>query len=170
LAPAIGAPGASGALPTIRPAADGTFHIGLPAGESRISNLLGLPPGYTLKSFSYGSTDLLKNPLKIAATDTLELQISLVNTSIPVKVSGRVEGVDLNALAKTPVRVTMTSPSFMVPLTVDVRADGTFEYSKVYPGSYRILAETGPSQPQRIPAPVIVGDKVITDLVVTIPK
>jgi hypothetical protein len=170
LAPVIGAPGASGTLPTIRPAADGTFHIGLPAGEIRISNLVGLPPGYTVKSFSYGSTDLLKNPLKIAATDMLELQISLVNTSTPVNISGRVDGVDLNALAKTPVRVTMTSPSFMVPLTVDVRPDGTFEFSKVYPGNYRILAEAGPSQPQRIPVPVIVGEKEITGLVVTIPK
>jgi hypothetical protein len=135
-----------------------------------MANFTGLPPGYTVRSLTYGSTDLLKNPLKIAVTDTLELQISLVNSATPAKVSGRIEGLDLSTLAKTPVRVTMTSPSFMVPLTVDVRPDGTFEFFKVYPGSYRILAETGPSQPQRIPASVIVGDKEINDLVVTVPK
>jgi hypothetical protein len=167
---AIGAPGASGTLPTIRPGTDGTFHIGLPVGESRMANFISLPPGYTVKSLTYGSTDLLTNPLKIAVTDALELQISLVNSATPAKVSGRIEGLDLSTLAKTPVRVTMTSPSFMVPLTVDVRPDGTFEFFKVYPGSYRILAETGPSQPQRIPASVIVGDKEINDLVVIVPK
>jgi len=171
LPPAIGAPGASGTLPTIRPGTDGTFHIGLPAGESRMTNFVGLPPGYAVKSLTYGSTDLLKNPLKIAATDTLELQISLVNSSIPVKVSGRIEGWDLSTLAKTPVRVTMTSPSFMVPLTADVRPDGTFELSKVYPGNYRVLVETDtPPQTQRIPIPLAVGDKEITDVVVTVPK
>jgi hypothetical protein len=167
---AIGAAGPSGTLPTIRPGTDGTFHIGLPAGESRAANFVGLPPGYRVKSFGFGSTDLLKNPMKIAATDTTELQITLVNAATPVKVSGRLEGVDLNVPAKTPVRVTMTSPSFMVPLTVDVRSDGTFEFSKVYPGNYRILAETGSTPTQRIPVPMVVGDKEIAGLVITVPK
>jgi hypothetical protein len=167
---AIGAAGPSGTLPTIRPGTDGTFHIGLPAGESRAANFVGLPPGYRVKSFSFGSTDLLKNPMKIAATDTTELQITLVNAATPVKVSGRIEGMDLNVPAKTPVGVTMTSPSFMVPLTVDVRSDGTFEFSKVYPGNYRILAETGSTPTQRIPVPMVVGDKEIAGLVITVPK
>jgi hypothetical protein len=170
LSASIGIAGPSGTLPTIRPGTDGTFHIGLPAGEIQAANFVGLPPGYTVKSFTYGSTDLLKNPLKIATTDPLELQISLVNSATPVKVSGRVEGVDLNTLAKTPVRITMTSPSFMVPLTVDARPDGTFEFSRVYPGNYRLLAETGLSQAQRLFTPLIVADKEITDLVITIPK
>jgi hypothetical protein len=165
---AVGAPGGSGTLPTIRPGPDGTFHIGLPAGEIRIASFVGLPPGYTVKSVTYGSADLLKTPMKIAATDTLELQIVLVNSATPVKVSGRIEGVILNTLAKTSVRVTMTNPSFT--LTVDVRPDGTFEFSKVYPGNYRVLAETDTLQNQRNPIPLIVRDKEITDVVVPVSK
>jgi hypothetical protein len=162
LASAPGVPGVIGTPPTIRPGADGTFHIGLPAGEIRIASFVGLPLGYTVKSVMYGSTDVLKNPMKIAMTDTLELQIVLVNSATPVKVSGRVEG------ANTKGRVTITSPSFT--LSVDVRPDGTFEFPKVYPGSYRVLAETDAPENQGIPIPLLVGDREITDLVVTVPK
>ncbi len=162
-------PGISGTLPTIRPGADGTFHIGLPEGESRVTNFIGLPPGYTVKSFSYGSTDLLKGPLKVTLADAAEFQITLVNTATPVKVSGRVDSVDLNALAANPIRVTMIG-SFVVPITADVRADGSFEFPRVYPGNYRVSAAPRSAQILPVGIPLVVADKEIAGVVVTIPK
>jgi hypothetical protein len=147
-----------------------TVFIGLPEGEIRLSNLVGLPPGYRVASLTYGSTNLLEDLLKVSATNGEELHLALVNSAKPVKVSGRIEGADLNTIAKTPVRITMRSPSFVLPLTVDVRSDGTFEFSQVFPGNYRIQAETDPSSSQQIFAPVVVGEKEIKDLVVTVAK
>jgi hypothetical protein len=155
----------------INPQPDGTFRLTLLEGEQRIGNVSGLPPGYALKSLTYGSTDILKNPLKVAASDSFELRATITTSSAtPVHVSGRIEGVDLNTLTSTPVRVTMTSPSFPVPLTVDVRPGGTFEFFRVYAGNYRILTETAPTPTQRFFVPVNVGGKDITGLVVTVPK
>jgi len=166
----VATPGASGTLPTIRPGPDGTFHIGLPAGESRVTNFIGLPPGYTLKAFSYGSTDLQKNPLKVAAGDTAELQITLVNMATPVKVSGRVEGVDLSTISANPVRVTLFSSSFVIPLTADVRADGSFEIPVVYPGNYRVSAAAKSAPVLPVGAALAVSNDEITDLIVPFPK
>src|SRR6185369_17270130 len=53
-----------------RPEMDGTFQIWLPEGEFRLNNFVVLPSGYRVTSFTYGRTDLLKNPLRVSAGDT----------------------------------------------------------------------------------------------------
>ena len=64
---------AGAALPA-NPQQDGSFTITLPEGERQISILqTSIPPGYALTSLSYGTTDLLKNPLHVAMTDTAQL-------------------------------------------------------------------------------------------------
>src|SRR5215475_12633751 len=52
---------------TIRPQIDGSFRVVLPPGEYRVGAPLGLPPGYTLESITYGRVDLLQNPLKVSS-------------------------------------------------------------------------------------------------------
>src|SRR5262249_25410545 len=50
--------------------ADGVFTITLPEGERAISiQPASLPQGYSVDSFMYGTTDLLKNPIRVALTD-----------------------------------------------------------------------------------------------------
>src|SRR5262249_22780921 len=49
---------------------DGLFKITLPEGERAISILpSSLPTGYSVDSFTYGSQDLLKNPIRVASND-----------------------------------------------------------------------------------------------------
>src|SRR6185436_1047616 len=55
----------------IDPQPDGTFKVTLYVGEYYDPNV-GLPPGYTLKSFTYGATDVTQSPLKIAETGAAE--------------------------------------------------------------------------------------------------
>lgn len=54
--------------------ADGRFKVSLPEGERRLSLNVA---GYTVKAFSFGSVDLLKDPLMIGATNTEELKLTL---------------------------------------------------------------------------------------------
>jgi len=152
-----------------RPEMDGTFQIWLPEGEFRLNNFFALPSGYRVTSFTYGRTDLLKNPLRVSAGDTDEFQLTLESTATPVKVSGRVEGVDLSTLAKSPVRLTMISSVFVQSLTTEVRSDGTFEFTSVFPASYQ-MHKDGEQQPGRILASINVRNKDITNLIVNFPK
>lgn len=60
---------------TVTPQAGGALLVKLPEGERRVTAEV---PGQTLKSLSYGSTDLLRNPLlKVSSADTAQLEITL---------------------------------------------------------------------------------------------
>jgi len=56
------------------PESDGTFQVTLSEGERR-TNLNA--PGFSVKAFSYGSANLLRDPLRISATDSAEFSITL---------------------------------------------------------------------------------------------
>src|SRR5688572_23584696 len=60
----------------INPQSDGTFKASFPVGLSIVGAVTG-PAGFSIRSIMYGSTDLLKEPLNIAATDAAELVIVL---------------------------------------------------------------------------------------------
>jgi hypothetical protein len=62
---------------------DGTFTVGGVHGEQRIS-VLGLPLPYSVKSITYGSTDLLTNPLVLSSPPTSEIEVTLERTSAAV--------------------------------------------------------------------------------------
>jgi hypothetical protein len=53
---------------------DGRFKVTLPEGENRISVNAA---GYLAKSLTFGAADLLKDPIKIGATNTDELRVTL---------------------------------------------------------------------------------------------
>jgi hypothetical protein len=84
---------------------DGVFKVTLPEGERAISiQSSSLPSGYSVDSFTYGTTDLLKNPMRIALTDTAEIAIAVDATTLkPHNISGKVTGL----LTTQGVRVVM---------------------------------------------------------------
>jgi hypothetical protein len=76
-APMIEAKPANGAILATAIRTDGTFRFPLSEGEYRIT-AARLPAGTSLKSISYGSIDLMKDPLKLDGTaDIMELTIIL---------------------------------------------------------------------------------------------
>jgi len=137
-------PGAVSVIPlsslviSINTLPDGTFRLQLPEGErSPLSMPVNLPPGYSLKSVFYGSTDLLRSPLKISRSDPQEFVIVVASADAkPVTVSGQVDGLDAAEFAKGTVRLLMDSPSYAINHNVIVKSDGTFELMNVYPGTY----------------------------------
>jgi len=73
---------------------DGSFRVTLPEGDRRLTLNV---PGYTVKSLTYGTVDVLRNPLlKIAGADSAEFSVVLSPTAavtgIGVGVPGGVPG------------------------------------------------------------------------------
>jgi len=86
---------------TVVPAAapDGTLRVTLPEGEHQIK-VTGLPAGYSVKSLTYGSTNLLTGKLKAVSSDSQSIAITLATTTPP----SRSEGAVRIARAFTPKR------------------------------------------------------------------
>lgn len=122
---------------TIFPLPDGTFTLTLPEGETRVGPATRIPPGYTLKSFTYGSVDLLREPLKVSKSDTSELTITVMPPAVtPVSISGRVDGI-LPELTRGVTRVSLATTEYSIPpYETTVNADGTFLLANVFPGTY----------------------------------
>ena len=68
--------------------ADGKFSVLMPLGERRVTMNVA---GASVQSFSYGSTDLLREPLKLSSADSSEMLVTLVQTT-PGAVGGVVGG------------------------------------------------------------------------------
>ena len=69
---------------------NGAFKVTLPEGERRVTVSA---PGYVVRSITYGSTDLLKDSLKIAASDSAQIRVMLAalsGTPVPGGVLGGV--------------------------------------------------------------------------------
>src|SRR5262249_3816502 len=111
-----GPQGAATVRSEVRP--DGTFNLMLPEGQRRINVTAGLiPSGYVVTSFTYGSADLLKTPLQIAAGDFPELRVTYDTASTTFeKVSGRVVGAAPRLLAGDVVL--SPAPGGVAPLQV----------------------------------------------------
>jgi Carboxypeptidase regulatory-like domain len=137
----------AGAYSTTEAISEGVLKTQLPEGEYGVS-LSGLPIGYKLKSIVEGSTDLLKDRLKIAAADPpLQLIVSLEASSPPpwVKVSGRV--VDRRGPTSLSPRKVVLCSGVTAIHEADVCADGSFEFGMVLPGKY-ILQPAKPPGPR----------------------
>ncbi len=157
LTPPGGIPGTAANFPA-NPQQDGSFQIALPEGERQLALVTGgLPPGYKLASLTYGTTDLLKDPFRIAATDNAELRVTFDTTSVaPVTVSGRVTGL----LTTQGVRVVLISP-VLDSVETSVNPDGTFTFSKVIPGNYIARLSLSGLLAAR---PIAVGNRDVTDV------
>jgi hypothetical protein len=163
LAPVAGISASSASVPTTAEP-DGSFKVALPEGERQLTLVAGtIPPGYKVSTFTYGTTDLLKNPIRIVSADTAELRVMLDATSItPVRVSGRVA----DLLTTQSVRVVLTNPVFG-SVEAPVSSDGSFAFSKVLPGTYTArLSLSGLSAGKQI----TVADRDLTDVLITYPR
>jgi TonB family protein len=58
---------------------DGTFSVVIPEGERRITVVV---PGYTVQSVTYGSSDVLRDPIRVSSADSSELRLTLVPAAI----------------------------------------------------------------------------------------
>jgi len=62
----------------LKPGADGTFQVGLPEGERKISVLKErVPAGFAVEACTYGSQNLLNNPIRIAPGPLSDISITI---------------------------------------------------------------------------------------------
>jgi hypothetical protein len=138
----------------------GTFVLSMPASGWRIS-LTNLPAGYSVKSMTYGSTDLLREPLTLNdnATTEIQLTLSLAANSLH-KVSGRVTGL---GPSPTRVSISLVGASTAFTMNVPVDSDGNFEFADVAQGNY--IARL-PGRTPLLSIPVTVGNADVTGLII----
>ena len=154
----------------INPEKNGSFRLTLPEGEWKVDALNALPPGYSVKSFTYGATDLTRDLLKISPADSRQLQLTLTTASRPpVQVSGRIFGLTGNE-ARGAVRVTLRSAFYATPLTTIAAPDGSFAFPRVFPGSYTLdLQFPGFNRREPVLPLLAVNDADIRDIRVNVP-
>jgi hypothetical protein len=144
---------------------DGVFRVTLPEGERAISiQPSSLPTGYSVDSFTYGTTDLLKNPMRVALTDTAEIAIAVDATTVkPHNVSGKVTGL----LTTQGVRVVLQGGNLGTGVESPVSPDGSFAFTGVLPGNYSArLSLSG----HVVAASVNVGNNDVANLVINYPR
>ncbi len=146
-------------------AQDGSFKIALPEGERSISILpSSLPAGFSVSFFSYGSVDLLKNPLRVALNDTAVIAIALDATAVkPHSVSGKVTGL----LRTQGVRVVLQGGNLGTGVESPIAADGSFGFTDILPGNYSArLSLSG----HVVTASVSVGNSDVSNLTINYPR
>jgi hypothetical protein len=124
----------SSMLIVVRPEADGTFKTKVPEDERRVS-ITGLPLGYEITSAMFGSTDILRQPMKISGSAAGEIQIRLaVDPAVAWgSVRGRVTGLDME---KGSVRLVLNSAESFSTFEATINADGSFNFPRVPQGTY----------------------------------
>jgi Carboxypeptidase regulatory-like domain len=160
----ISANGKDGVVPASMETSE-KFRFTLREGGHRIS-LTNVPAGYALKSIVQGATDLQIEPLRISGTDVAEVVVTLGPSSpnlwrrLSGKVSAPAGSVTLNTL-----RVGLNGSGFN--LEAPVSNDGTFEFSKLPPGSYtvRLIPSNGVAT-----TTITVADKDVTGVALQIPN
>src|SRR5438552_5997055 len=126
----------SGSTVTVlaKPERDGSFRAKLPADERRV-RVSGFPLGYLLKSVTYGTTDVLKEPLKISKDDLDELKVALgPDPALPFgNLRGRITGLDPQ---RNGVRLALNGVTAFATFEASVGLDGSFAFSKIPQGMY----------------------------------
>ena len=118
----------------------------------------------------YGSTDLAKAPFKISSTDTAELRISISTPDQPpVKVSGKVSGLDPSMFVRGPINVSLNAPGYAMALTTQVSPNGSFEFPAVFPGNYTARAGSV-SNGNLAAANVTVAGSDVTGVEIALPR
>jgi len=163
LAPFAGIPVSAANLP-VNAQPDGTFDIALPEGERQISLAAGsVPGGYKVASVTYGTTDLLKNPIRVTRAENAEVRVTFdASAIVPVKVSGRVA----NLLSTQGVRVVLMNPTFG-SFEASVNPDGSFLFPRVLPGNYTARLSLSGLTAART---VAVGAADVADIVINYPR
>ena len=165
-----GSGAASGATATNGVLNQGQLRTQLPEGEYRVS-WSNLPAGYSLKSITAGSVDLLANPFKVATGAPPPPVNVLLGVSSPppwVKVSGRIVSPQpIQPGVRYQVALTGTPTNPMDAVRTTAIADGSFEFSRVPAGSYTVrLTLPGLLVP---PTSLAVGNKDLSGVEIAVP-
>jgi hypothetical protein len=113
---------------------DGRFRLELPEGRHRLR--ADTSEGYLVKSIRYGSTDLMREPLKLDSTpDEVVVTLTTLPAVAWTKVAGAVSG---RQNIKEPVSVRLSNDRTKHEVEIAPKADGKFEFPKVLPGIYSI--------------------------------
>jgi TonB family protein len=143
---------------SINPQADGAFKVTLPVGEFRVT---AFSAGYAVRSFTYGSTDLMREPLKLAANDASELRIVLSPTlgTVTGTVRGGVVGGVLGGIISTtaPPPPPPTPPPSPLPAGV-TRISGAIAQAN-------LISQTPPAYPDLARAARIQGAVVVEAII-----
>jgi TonB family protein len=145
--------------------AAGAFSSQLTPGDYRLA-VSGIPTGYSLKSVTVGTLDLLTNPLKVVAgTPPAPINVMLGVAAPPpwVKVSGKVGGPGL--MGVTPYPLTLTGKGLLAPMQSSLMPDGSFEFPRVLPGDYTLAVGV----PAARKIPIQVGSTNLSGIDIAIP-
>ena len=115
------------------------LELALIAGEFRIKPVR-LPAGFTVRSMTYGATDLLKSPLRVDGPTNTRIEVTLRSVD-PASITGpRISGsVRMPAGEGTPrptLVVFSATDSLGQTYQTPIRTDSSFEFSAIPPGTY----------------------------------
>jgi carboxypeptidase family protein len=156
---------------------DGTLQLWLPEGEYRLS--VDLRGEYALKSLTWGSTDLLIQPLKISASSSRDLEIQLtLRLTKSAKVRGRVRAPGLRGETAAPYKMSAYRAGALVEwYSIVSNVDGTFE-TTVIPGVYTLSVQTkspdrtvhAPGAPRLSTLPFQVAGRDVSGIEINLPR
>jgi hypothetical protein len=144
----------------------GVAIMNVPAGDYRVA-VKDVPPEYRVESFTYGNTNLLKKAVNFTGSvQRFMLKLSLAQPSKLRRIRGRVVGVE--NISTTPYgaatsQVTLSGPSLLSSMQIQIEKDGSYQFSNVRSGNYTLQA--GHSEP----VSVVVADKDIQNLDLLVP-
>jgi len=116
-----------------------SFAVSVPIGSTAQFDVVGLPPGYFLKSVELGGRDVGLGPVVIDGKSlaTLVLTAGYLPVSTLQKVTARGKVVNIaREVRVTSVSFTSTNPTGPT-LVSELRPDGTFEFPSIPIGVYR---------------------------------
>jgi hypothetical protein len=138
---------------TIMPlSSDGRFGRILEAEEYRFY-LRNLPDEYTITSITSGTQDLLKETLKVVATESKNIEIRVARRAGPAPNEVKVSGSVVDGIAGSPAqaeRITFCclNSGPVERFSTSLRPDGSFEFAGVPPGRYTVDLETRSGLPK----------------------
>jgi hypothetical protein len=161
----------------VRP--DGTFATQLPVGGYLTTAFAGPPPagrvqtpppfpsGYYVKQLETESQNLLTGPLRIGDADSRVRIAMSLGVSPGVTVSGRVNVADTKADRSRNVSLTSFVTSEIAEAAI--QDDGSFEISRIPPGTYMASVSVTP-QVRSAPVTVVVPNRGLTGLEIAVPQ
>jgi hypothetical protein len=140
---------------------DGSFQITASEGSSPRITPASLPPGYSVKSISYGNRDLASNSLRFEGMEAERLRVTLNSPVQTFTVSGRING---NPPANANHVWLAESTGRYRTLETTITADRRFEFSGVAPGTYTAKLVGPGFSASTATAPVVVSERNVANL------
>lgn len=152
----------------IKPEPDGSFKARLPEDERRV-RISGYPLGYTVKSMTYGSVDLLRNSARFDGVVPTAINVVFgVDPAAPFRnIQGRVTGLDPD---QSGVRLVLNGAAAFATFETTVSSTGVFNFSKIPQGTYVPTLTGGVTSGLLTPSSIVVSGTDITALDINLPK